>query len=71
MENNENDYKKADQFLIETLGLTGSMTYKQIKSKIRKYLNEQYKGKVPAWKLKMHVDDFTESIALELGVPQE
>mgnify|MGYP006916030292 CR=1 FL=1 len=70
MESNDNNYKKADRFLIDTLGLTGELTYKQVKSKIRKYLNEQYKGKVPSWKIKIHTDDFTESICLELGISQ-
>ncbi len=60
----------ADKFLIDTLGLTGDMTCKQVKSKIRKYLNERYMGKVPSWKLKTYPDDFTENICLELGIPQ-
>ena len=61
---------KADKFLIDTLGLTGDMTCKQVKSKISKYLNERYKGKVSSWKLKTYPDEFTENICLELGIPQ-
>lgn len=60
----------ADKFLINTLGLTRDMIYKQVKSKICEYLNERYKGRVPSWKLKTYSNDFTENICLELGIPQ-
>ena len=68
---NENDYKKANEFLINTLGLNKDMSYKDVRKKIYAYLKKQYSGKVSAAKIKMHTDDFTESICLELNINQE
>ena len=68
---NENDYKKANEFLINTLGLNKDMSYKDVRKKIYAYLKKQYGGKVSSAKIKMHTDDFTESICLELNINQE
>lgn len=68
---NENDYKKANEFLINTLGLNKDMSYKDVRKKIYAYLKKQYSGKVSAAQIKMHTDDFTESICLELNINQE
>jgi hypothetical protein len=68
---NENDYKKANEFLINTLGLTKEMSCKDVKKKIYAYLKKQYSGKVSAAQIKMHTDDFTESICLELNINQD
>ena len=68
---NENDYKKANEFLINTLGLNKDMSYKDVRKKIYAYLKKQYSGKVSAAKIKMHTDDFTESICLELNINQD
>ncbi len=68
---NENDYKKANEFLINALGLTKEMSYKDVRKKIYAYLKKQYSGKVSAAQIKMHTDDFTESICLELNINQE
>ena len=68
---NENDYKKANDFLINTLGLNKDMSYKDVRKKIYAYLKKQYSGKVSAAQIKMHTDDFTESICLELNINQE
>ena len=68
---NENDYKKANEFLINTLGLNKDMSYKDVRKKIYAYLKKQYSGKVSAAQIKMHTDDFTESICLELNINQD
>ena len=68
---NESDYKKANEFLINTLGLNKDMSYKDVRKKIYAYLKKQYGGKVSSAKIKMHTDDFTESICLELNINQE
>ena len=67
----ENDYKKANEFLINALGLNKDMSYKDVRKKIYAYLKKQYSGKVSAAQIKMHTDDFTESICLELNINQE
>ena len=68
---NESDYKKANEFLINALGLNKEMSYKDVRKKIYAYLKKQYSGKVSAAQIKMHTDDFTESICLELNINQE
>ena len=68
---NESDYKKANEFLINTLGLTQDMSYKDVRKKIYAYLKKQYGKKVGGNAIKAHTDDFTESICLELNINQE
>lgn len=68
---NESDYKKANEFLINALGLNKDMSYKYVRKKIYAYLKKQYGGKVSSAKIKAHTDDFTESICLELNINQD
>lgn len=46
-------------------------TYSQLRRRIYTYLYERYGKKVPKEKLKAHADDFAESVALKLNIPQE
>lgn len=45
-------------------------TYSQLRRRIYTYLYERYGKKVPKEKLKAHADDFAESVALKLNIPQ-
>ena len=49
----------------------GANTAKKVKKYIRDYINAQYKGKAPAWRLKMVTDDLTESVCLKMGIPHD
>ena len=66
----ESDYSKADNFLINTLGLNKDMSYNDVRKKIFAFIKKQYGGKVSSAKIKMHTDDFTESICLKLNINQ-
>ena len=46
-------------------------TYSELTQKIYSYLYKRYGKKVPKEKLKAHADDFAESVALKLNIPQE
>jgi hypothetical protein len=45
-------------------------TYSQLNQKIYAYLYKRYGKKVSKEKLKAHADDFAESVALKLNIPQ-
>lgn len=66
----ENDYSKADNFLINALGLNKDMSYNDVRKKIFAFIKKQYGSKVSSAKIKMHTDDFTESICLKLNISQ-
>lgn len=66
-----NEYEQATMQVIEWLELTADMTHKTIKSKIKAGFTEKYGKKVPKGVLKMHIDDFTESVCLKLNIPQD
>ena len=66
-----NDYEQATQQVIDWLELNGSMNHKEVKAKIKKAFTDKYGKQVPKGVLKMHIDDFTESVCLKLNIPQD
>lgn len=65
-----NKHEQATNQVIEWLELTPQMTYKQVKSTIKKAFTEKYGKAVPKGALKLHIDDFTESVCLKLNINQ-
>lgn len=65
-----NKHEQATNQVIEWLELTPQMTYKQVKSIIKKAFTEKYGNAVPKSVLEMHIDDFTESVCLKLNISQ-
>ena len=66
-----NQYEEATKQVIEWLQLTAEMTHKTIKSKIKNAFTERYSTQVSKGVLKMHIDDFTESVCLMLNIPEQ
>lgn len=65
-----NKHEQATNEVINWLELNPKMTYKQVKSKIKKAFTEKYGNAVSKGVLKMHIDDFTESVCLKLNISQ-
>ncbi len=65
-----NKHEQATNEVINWLELNPKMTYKQVKSKIKKAFTEKYGNAVPKSVLEMHIDDFTESVCLKLNISQ-
>ena len=63
------DYEKIVDGFAEAF--KNCKTYSQLRRRIYTYLYERYGKKVPKEKLKAHADDFAESVALKLNIPQE
>ena len=66
-----NKHEQATNQVIEWLELTPQMTHKQVKSVIEKAFTEKYGKAVPKGALKLHIDDFTESVCLKLNINQD
>lgn len=66
-----NKHEQATNQVIEWLELTPQMTHKQVKSIIEKAFTEKYGKTVPKGALKLHIDDFTESVCLKLNINQD
>ena len=62
------DYEKVVDGFAKAL--KDCKTYSQLRRRIYTYLYERYGKKVPKEKLKAHADDFAESVALKLNIPQ-
>ena len=65
-----NKYERATNEVIKWLELNPQMTYKQVKSAIKKAFTEKYGKDIPKSTLEMHIDDFTESVCLKLNINQ-
>lgn len=66
-----NDWDKLVSDFATECAEHGATTAKKVKKYIKDYINAQYKGKAPAWKLQMVTDDLTESVCLKMGIPHD
>ena len=65
----EKEYNATINNFIETFSFTSSNTREEITKKLNDYLQKQYKGRVSKAKIKIHADDFSESICIRLKIP--